>query len=143
MDAGTEIPFEGVTALDHTADVGLEVEADTLPALFLRAGRGMLHLILEGPAPEGVEERRVQVEGDGVDSLLRNWLRELLYLHEVEGFALTDVTFHRLDPGALEATVRGGPDPSPPAREIKGVTLHGLRAEETSNGWFARVIFDV
>lgn len=149
--SGTEIPFEGVESLDHTADVGLDVVAQRPSELFSRAALGMTHLILEGPLPEATAQRRVRVRGIGADGLLRNWLRELLYLHEAEGFAMREVTFHRLEfasgggeeEAALEATVRGGDDPAPPAREIKGVTWHGLRVEERDGGWYARVIFDV
>jgi SHS2 domain-containing protein len=31
----------------------------------------------------------------------------------------------------------------PSVREIKGVTLHGLRVDQVEGGWRARVIFDV
>lgn len=148
---GTEIPFEGVESLDHTADVGLEVEAGSPQELFSRAALGMTHLILEGPLPEARETRNVEVRGAGPDGLLRNWLREVLYLHEAEGFAAAEATFRRLEveaaPGgeelALEATLRGGEDPAPPAREIKGVTWHGLWVQERDGRWYAQVIFDV
>ena len=142
--SGTEIPFEGVIPLDHTADVGLEVRADDLSELFLRAALGMTHLILEAPLPEPEEGRMLRVVSDDLPGLLRNWLRELLYLHEVEGAAFVDAEFVDMDPTGLEATVRTGPDPAPPAREIKGVTLHGLDVhQEVDGGWYARVIFDV
>lgn len=150
-ESGTEMPIEGVESLDHTADVGLRVRAEDPAELFSRAALGMMHLILEGPLPDAVERRRVQVQGMGADELLRNWLREVLYLHEGEGFAVSESTFHRLDVASasgpretrLEATVGGGSDPAPPAREIKGVTWHGLSVEERDGWWFAQVIFDV
>jgi len=142
--SGTEIPFEGVKALDHTADVGLEVRAGSLVELLRRSAAGMTHLILEGSPPDGEEECVVSVVGADPPQLLRNWLRELLYLHEAEGFAYSAAEFTTLDAGVLEAVVRGGADPSEPAREIKGVTLHGLVTERTPEGeWYARVIFDV
>ena len=40
----------GVTALDHTADVGIEVRADSLSELFHRAARGLVALLWEGVA---------------------------------------------------------------------------------------------
>jgi len=135
--------------LDHTADVGLEVRATSLEDLLAGAVEGMTGLILGDARPEGLERRVVEVEGDDPARLLRNLLREALYLHEAEGFAVAS-TRVRLGGGpgpssfSVEAELLGGPDPAPPDRELKGVTLHGLQAAERDDGeWFARVIFDV
>jgi SHS2 domain-containing protein len=140
---GTEIPVSGVTSMDHTADVGLEIEADDRAELFGRAAAGMMHLILER-RPERVDEiRELRASSEDLAGLLREWLRELLYWHEVEGFSVAGAEFRRLEPTGLDASVRGGPAPGTPIREIKGVTLHGLVAEEREEGWYGRIIFDV
>lgn len=138
-----ELKVPGVRRLDHTADVGIEVEAPDLAELFRRAALGMMGLILEEPAPEPAEERQLVLEAPDLPSLLFLWLRELLYWHEVGGFAFAEAAFRALLETRLEAVVRGGPDPCTPAREIKGVTYHELAAERRPDTWFARVIFDV
>lgn len=138
-----EMPVEGVRSLEHTADVGLEVEAPDREVLFVRAARGMLVLLHDRVPDTGDEMRRLAVDAPDLPSLLREWLRELLYWHEVEGFAATGAEFRRLEPTGLDASVRGGPAPDDPIREIKGVTLHGLVAEEREGGWYGRIIFDV
>lgn len=139
----SEMPVPGVTALEHTADVGIEVEAWGVDELFLRAAQGMAHLILEHELPAPSQTRRMSLTATDRPALLREWLRELLYWHETEGFTLSRATFHVLDATRLEAIVMGGPDPCGPVREIKGVTLHGLAATQRGEGWYARVIFDV
>jgi len=112
----------------------------------------MSWLILEAPQDDATEERRLTLREEGGPALLRAWLRELLYWHEAEGFSAAEFEFSSLvvprsgggdREGSLRAVVRGGPDRSPPVRELKGVTLHGLTAEPRGEGWFARVIFDV
>lgn len=134
--------------MDHTADVGLEIEAEDRAELFRRAAAGMMHLILER-LPERVDEsRELRASSGDLAGLLREWLRELLYWHEADGFSVasTDIRTLEAEEGGravLEATVRGGPDEEPPVREIKGVTLHGLAAEPRDGGWYARVVFDV
>ena len=140
-----EIPVEGVRGLEHTADVGLEVDAPDPEALFVRAARGMMVLLHDAVpgADDDPEVRRLAVDAPDLAALLREWLRELLYWHEVEGFAATDADFRRLEPTGLEASVRGAAAPETPIREIKGVTLHGLVAEEREEGWYGRIIFDV
>jgi len=90
----------GVEPVDHTADVGLRVRADTLASLFERTAAGMCTLI-EGE--DGAEARAgesggctLTLESDDVSSLLVAWLRELLYRHQVERAAFAGATFLRL-----------------------------------------------
>ena len=62
MGSWNEIPVPGVRGLEHTADVGLEVEGTDLPQLFLRGGLGAMWLVLEREAGQvggGAEEERV------------------------------------------------------------------------------------
>jgi SHS2 domain-containing protein len=154
------VTLTGVAFLDHTADVGIDVEAGSLAELLHRAALGMLALLwgeeegvelpaaTEVPASKGAEAEKlaslpVDVRGDGPVDLLAAWLREILFLHEVERLdyvrAELDVVEHHRVAGTIRAR-RGGHA----AREIKGVTYHDLEAaERPGGGWHARVIFDV
>ncbi len=138
---------EGVTPLDHTADLGLEVRAPSLPALFERAAAG-LRAAIEGTecgsgAADPRVSRAIELVADDVASLLVAWLRELLYLHQVEGLAVRGVRFGRFDETGLAGTLTLGPAAVRPPREIKGVTYHGLETARREGEWRARVIFDV
>lgn len=136
----------GITLLDHTADVGVEVQAPTLPELFARAAVGMGWLLGEERRLHSVERseaRDMALGAADLPSLLRAWLREILYWHETEGVSFRDVRFDVLTETRLEASVTLAVGRGQPVREIKGVTLHGLRAEKRGAGWFGRVIFDV
>jgi len=145
---------QGVTTLDHTADVGIRVRAPALDALFHRAARGMIAVMRGEPdearqtdagetagEPAG-EVRRVAVEAGDLETLLVAWLRELLFLVQVRDFEYRSARFQRLEPEGLEAEVRGTP-PAAPETELKGVTYHGLAVERDDDGWTATVIFDV
>lgn len=174
MDNGP-VP-SGITFLDHTADVGVEVRARSLPELFIRAAVGMMWLLQDregpdgtpytpdepGPRPgtpgsdgassppmesspstEAAPTRGVILGAAGLPSLLRAWLREILYWHEMEGVSFRDARFDALTETSLEADVVLSRELVEPVREIKGVTLHGLSAERSGDGWVGRIIFDV
>ncbi|NIR80310.1 MAG: archease, partial [Gemmatimonadetes bacterium] len=143
---GSETGLPGVTALDHTADVGIDVEAATLEELLLRAAAGMMWLLrgedaspeLRGADHRGAaspgsevfgETRALSLTGADAAALLREWLRELLFWYEVEGLAFEGARFEALSDKGLVAEVEVVADPVEPIREIKGVTLHGLLAE--------------
>lgn len=146
-DPGSAVP--GVSGVDHTADVGLAIEAPDLPELFRRAALGLIGVIYDAPPfaasslPDGVRERTISLHADDLSGLFRDWLREVLHWSQSEGFVLVDCTVRSLTESELEVAVRGATEPRDPVREIKGVTLHGLEVERTDGAWRAQVIFDV
>jgi len=135
-----------VRFLEHTADIGIEVTGPSLESVIGEAAMAMTRLMLGDAVPLGEDERTFEIVGDEPALLLRNVLRELLFLYSAEGFALggLDLELEGGEPG-LKARCRahGGTPGDPPKTELKGVTLHGLRAEREEGGWRARVIFDV
>lgn len=157
----------GVREFEHTADLGMTVRADTLEELFRRAAAGMMALVRADDAddergrdaltdvggispdvdetPRDVEIRTIAIDPPKKDigTLLVRWLRELLYLQEVEGFVYGEADFERLDASGLCATVTARTEPARQIRELKGVTYHGLEVEREDDGWRARVIFDI
>jgi SHS2 domain-containing protein len=158
-----EFPVPGVRGLEHTADVGLEIEAPDLPELFGRAALGAMWLVLErslgvdlatpGPVDAPEDPRTVELVEVDLPALLRSWLRTLLFWEETEGFVATGVSV-KIVPAplcasedgsafGLQARVAGKVDRGPRVREIKGVTFHDLQVERMEEGWQGRVIFDV
>ncbi|MEX1257453.1 MAG: archease [Gemmatimonadota bacterium] len=136
-----------VRALDHTADIGLEIEGPSLESVIAGAAVAMTRLMLGDVRPPAHELRTFEVAGAEPSLLLRNVLRELLFLHAAEGFALARchvVLLGQRPDLRARCRARGGTPSGPPDTEIKGVTLHGLVAELRDAGvWYARVIFDV
>lgn len=90
-------------------------------------------------------EEDVEVEAEGPEAQLRDWLAELLYKFSAEGriYAVFAVT---LEPGRVRARVRGeawDPARHPLRTELKAVTYHHLEVVREKDGWKAQVIFDV
>jgi SHS2 domain-containing protein len=132
--------------IDHTADVGLELEAPTLPLLFEHAGLAMVALMIDLSAVEARERVPLVIEADDREALLRDWLQALLVRFQAGGFAPCELAVETMS----ECAVRGwgAGERVDPARhtlltELKGVTYHQLAVRETATGWCARVILDV
>ena len=157
-----------VTFLDHTADVGFDVTTPTPEALFDLAARGMLALLRgeedgggAGQSATGAgllrsdTDRALTLSAPEPARLLADWLRELLFLHEVERLDYDGASFQalRLTGSPPDAGVAGAPCRLTAAvrflagghavREIKGVTYHEIEVRRAPAGWSARVIFDV
>lgn len=131
---------------EHTADLGLRVQAATLEELFAEAGRGLCAMTVENvEAVAAVEHRELRIEGTELDYLLFDWLNELLFLFETEELLLTEFEIRLTDEG-LHADCRGEHSDRSRHRlthEVKAITYHGLKLEQKPDGWHAEVIVDI
>lgn len=131
---------------EHTADLGLRVRAADLNTLFAEAGRGLFSMIVENIDDVlPVETRTIEISGTQRDYLLFDWLNELLYVSDTERlvFSQFDVS---VGSSGLSATVRGqrtNSDRHHLSHEVKAITYHHLKLEESPEGFQAEVIVDI
>ncbi len=131
---------------EHTADLGLRVRAPDLATLFIDAARGLTSMIAANlDAVRPVREIAFEVPGGRLDELLFDWLSEILYAFESEHLLLSQFEVQFGESG-LTATARG--EAADEGRhqlehEVKAITYHGLRVEQTPDGWLAEVIVDI
>ena len=137
--------------LEHTADKGLAVEAESLPDLFETAARGLFRLMIDPDRYPPTEHVVIELHAPDLEMLLVKWLNELLYHFEVH---------HRLFSRYGDIEVREAEErwhltaqahycPIAPQQlewegaPVKSVTYHGLRLERDSERWRLRVFVDV
>lgn len=131
---------------DHTADLGIEFFGDSREGLFVSAGAGLFDVITDPGQVKPTESFHFEVEGIDLEDLLINWLRELLYLHQVKRILLCEFHISEMDAVHLKGTVRGEPFDAKRheiKKEIKAATYHNIEVTENKGRWTARVIFDV
>ena len=136
--------------LEHTADVGLEVEARTLGELFADAAAGLCDTVTEGSRVEPRLRRETSLAAPALDLLLVEWLEELLFRLDAHGelYSRHAVRVSEEATGcALVATSEGeafDPARHPVKVQVKAVTYHALEvARSASGGWRATVLFDI
>jgi SHS2 domain-containing protein len=131
---------------DHTADLGLRIQAAEVNSLFAEAGRALLSVMVSNPdAVEPRDSLILHVAGRDLEYLFVDWLDELLFLFESKRFLAREFE-PALDDTGLSATVRGESYDPPRhvlAHEVKAVTYHGLVVEQSPDGWRAEVILDI
>jgi len=135
-----------VREIEHTADLGFEVEAPSLPVLFERAGLGLLGFMIDLATVEPREHAKIALVAEDLEALLRDWLQHLLVDLQAHHFACCELAVEEMTGETLRAT--GSGERLDPARhrletEVKGVTYHEFALRERAGGWWARIILDV
>jgi len=131
---------------EHTADLGIEVDAATEAELYANAASAMFTEMLGAPPPRGDRELVVRVEGRDREDLMVRWLNELLYLAESRGVIFGHCRDLELEEAGLRAVCLGiGLEEAALeiATEIKAATYHQIEVSRTDRGFRARIVFDL
>ena len=133
--------------INHTADVGVVAYGANLSQAFANAARALFSLITE---PESVEEtlsRDIELRAPDEESLLVEWLNELIYLFDTENILFKRFEVGELGGGQLRA--RGYGEKVNRSRHqlktgIKAATYHMLSVSQDEDDVYrVKVIFDI
>ncbi|WP_148414403.1 archease [Haloferax sp. KTX1] len=135
----------GFTLRDHTADVAVEADGESLGAVFAAVADGLTAAMCEDPAETG-DRFSFVVRAENREALLFDYLDQLIYERDVRGVlpAAHEAAVRREgDEWVVAASARGVPFADVDARDVKAVTYSEMRLAETDAGWEAYVVFDV
>ncbi|MFN2196517.1 MAG: archease [Anaerolineales bacterium] len=131
----------GFREIAHTADWQLEVWAPELPELFKLAAQGMYKLANVEVAQTARINRKLALTADDLETLLVNFLSELLFLGESEGLAFDQISLS-LKGLQLYAQLSGA-EILRQDKEIKAVTFHNLEILYLDELFRVQIVFDV
>ncbi len=135
------MPFE---ELEHTADVLMRITADTPEELFLESARAMFSIMFCNRGNTGIRHS-FSTESDSPDSLLREFLSELLYLSEVNSTVFSDVSL-TISGNTLQAEASGelfDQKKHAGGTEIKGISYFGLNIKKEGKQYQVEILFDI
>ncbi len=133
-------------SFEHTADMGIIAYGSTREEAFANIACGMFALLAESDNITLKKSINIEASGYNYDELLVNFLSELLYHCSTKGMLFNKVAILELTPTLIKAKAYGEKYTSSKhqlRQEIKTVTYHQLKIEDTGCGWEIRVIFDV
>jgi len=128
--------------VEHTADLALKVHGHSLEEIFANAACGLFSLMADLENLSPTVSREVHLGAPDRESLLVDWLNELLYLHEVEEEIYTRFEIETLSSTALSAIVWGAKMKASKLT-VKAATFHDLEIREAKDGYLATIVFDV
>lgn len=131
----------GYREIAHTADWELEVWAPDFPGLLEQAALGMYQLTGVKLASHPRKSKQISLNNPDRETLLVDFLNELLYYAESEGLAFDHFEL-KIEGDQMEARIDGAPITSM-GKEIKATTYHNLRIIENKQKLMAKIVFDV
>ena len=131
----------GFREVAHTADWALEVWAPDLATLFMTAAQGMAALMEIRLELEQHFLRSFSIESEDIESLLVQYLSELLYLGEMEGlgYMTQDVVIDGMQLSVNLECARIVEQ----MKEFKAVTFHNLNVHFDGERYEVMIVFDV
>jgi len=135
--------------VEHTADVGVELEASSYEGLLSEGLLALTDTLTEVERVSLEIELSVDLRAPSREVLLVGWLNELVYLFDSKSVLLRQSDIGVGKEGGewrLRATVGGeryDPERHRIKTLIKAVTYHQLAVRSSTSGWQARVVFDI
>lgn len=129
--------------LEHKADLKIRVFGRTKEDLFKNAVLAMTSGLRPKIKNQRAKIKNIKIESTNLETLLVDFLSEVLYLTQVNKEVYNNVAFLQFADSALEAELQGEKIERF-SEDIKAVTYHGLELRQTENGiWQATILFDV
>ena len=132
---------------DHTADLGLAAQADSLGELFESLAEALADVIR---SPERVQPRQthsISCQAEDVEALAVDFLSEMLIALQSDHFMPAEVRVTNISLSAITADLLGEPYDDQRHEiltEVKAVTYHQLTVKQTADKtWSARIILDM
>jgi SHS2 domain-containing protein len=134
---------------EHTADLGVEIEASSFEGLLIEGLRALTDSMTEVDEVRLGLEILVDLVARSQEDLLVDWLNEVVFLFDTQAVLLRQADLEvesRVDGWHLRGKARGehyDSDRHKIKTLIKAVTYHQLEVRRSMGGWTARVVFDI
>lgn len=132
--------------IDISGDVGLEAYGKSLEEAFTNMGMGMYSLLTDLERLEQKEVLKLKITADSLESLLVNYLNELIFHFDAYGFIGSKIEMDDFSQLHIDAKIYGDYfDPLKHTRGllIKAATYHNLSINKLDDFYIITVIFDI
>lgn len=132
--------------IEHTADTGFEVRADSRERLYEHAARAFFHIMWHLGSLRQNKAESIEVKGVDQEELLVNFLEEFLYRYDAKGMVCTKVEVDTVTDERVQA--RAWLQEFDEAKDsellsVKAVTYHQLFIGRENDAWVARIFLDI
>jgi len=131
--------------LEHTADIKFQAFGKSIEEVFENSALAMFNAMYDGKVKEK-KSFKINVKGKDFESLLYNFLEEVLYLLEAENFLSSKIENISIDKKklTLKAIVKGDNASSYSfTNPVTAITYNEMFVKQEKNKWIVQVVLDV
>lgn len=138
-----DVMVEKFRFLEHTADDKFEAFGDSKEELFTNCSLAMTAVMTSDVVTKKISHT-IEIKANRIESLLFDFLNELLFVLESEKLILADIKEIKIDDNKLIATIIGDNVNNYDIEAgIKAVTYNDMIVVEKNNKWRAIVVVDL
>jgi SHS2 domain-containing protein len=139
-----KMPKEKFKFLEHTADVKFQSYGKSLEETFENAALAMFK-VMYGGRVRGKIKKKIEVKGKDLENLLYNFLEELLFLLDSEGFFLSKVRVEVDEKNLkIEADLLGDKaERYKISSDVKAITYNEMFVKKEKDKFICQVVLDV
>jgi len=135
--------------VDHTADIAVDAEADTIEELFIISAQAWKESVFGESIIEEKEKKKIDIAERDTELLLVKFLDELNFLFQAKKWAcgsIKEIIIKKNKEWYLSALILGElfkEKKHSVNAEIKAVTFHQLEIRNISGKYSTRIVFDI
>ncbi len=134
--------------IDHTADIAIDVTADSLEELFTASAQAFKEAVVETESGNGEETFILKLNSHSIESLLVNFLNELNFRLTYKKKIFNNINDMKISQTNnnwnLETTLEEDDVAEDKIKtEIKSVTYHQMDLKKTEEGYKTIIVFDI
>jgi len=129
--------------LEHTADIKFQAFGNSLEEVFKNCALAMFNAMYKGRVQNKMNFK-IKAQGEDNESLLYNFLEELLILFDTKYFFLSEIKNLEINKNKLVAEVIGNlAENYDISIDVKAITYNEMFVKEKEGKWTAQVVLDV
>ena len=130
---------------EHTADIGVRGIGETVEESFEECAKAMTSIMVDLETIELTKTIAVEISSNDLNSLLIDWLNEILAQMDVESMVFSGFKV-KIKDNSLTAELKGedlNQSKHNTKTEVKAATFHESFVKQEDNKWVAQCIVDV
>jgi SHS2 domain-containing protein len=131
--------------LNHTADIKFQSFGKDIKEVFENSALAMFNSMYDGKVKSKIN-KKIKVKGKDFESLLYNFLEELLFLLDSENFFLSKIKKIKIDEKnfKIKSEISGDDAKNYEIHsDVKAITYNEMFVKKIKNKWVAQVVLDV
>ena len=130
--------------LEHTADIKFQAFGKNTEEVFSNSALALKETISGKIKINEIKEKKISVEGKDFESLLYNFLEEIIYLLDAENFLISKIKKIEIKNFKLKAIILGDDASNYKfTNNVKAVTYNEMFVKKIKEKWVSQVVIDV